>query len=155
MLCHWAVCPQLVFMTCYSLPLFIHFLVTNWRNASYSWQPANFVTERDSFFFSNLAKTPWLKKVIEVTEGRLKFNVISINLLILPCESLNLIGYNLLLVDYLLKVKIVARVIVYVTLFQTSINTHGANGAPILNLMKHNETVLLYTLLDIFFFYAM
>ena len=47
--------------------------------------------------------------------------------------------------------KIVARVIVYVTLFQTWISTHGANGAPPLNLMKHNETVLFYALLDLFF----
>ena len=31
--------------------------------------------------------------------------------------------------------------------------THGANGAPRLNLMKHNETVLFYALLDIFFFF--
>ena len=46
---------------------------------------------------------------------------------------------------------IVARVIVYVTLFQTWISTHGANGAPRLNLMIHNETVLFYALLDIFF----
>ena len=29
--------------------------------------------------------------------------------------------------------------------------THDANDAPRLNLMKHNETVLLYALLDIFF----
>ena len=33
--------------------------------------------------------------------------------------------------------KIVACVIVYVTLFQTWISTHGASGTPRLNLMKH------------------
>ena len=71
---------------------------------------------------------------------------VSINLLVVYRESVNLIGY--ITVHYQL---IVARVIVYVTLFQTWISTHGANGAPRLNLMKHNETVLFYALLDTFF----
>ena len=48
-----------------------------------------------------------------------KILLISINLLVVYCESVNLIGY--ITVDYELMVygKIVARVIVYVTLFQT------------------------------------
>ena len=68
---------------------------------------------------------------------------------------MNLIGY--ITIDYQLIVygKIVACVIVYVTLFQTCFNTHGANGVPRLNLMKDNETVLFYALLEFFFFYAM
>ena len=57
-------------------------------------------------------------------------NGTSINLLVVY-----LIGY--ITVDYQLIVysKIVARVIVYVTLFQTWISTNGANGAPRLNMM--------------------
>ena len=43
------------------------------------------------------------------------------------------------------------NVLVYVTLFETWISAHGASGAPRLNLMKHNETVLFYALLDIYF----
>ena len=48
-----------------------------------------------------------------------KILLISINLLVVYCESMNLIGY--ITVDYELIVygKIVARVIVYITLFQT------------------------------------
>ena len=57
----------------------------------------------------------------------------------------------ILLVDYLLIVysKIVARVIVYPLSKLAWISTHGASR---LNLMKHNETVLFYALLDICFF---
>ena len=59
------------------------------------------------------------------------------------CESMNLIGY--ITVDYLVMVygNIVARVILCVILI--------LHGTPRLNLMKHNETVLFYVLLDIFF----
>ena len=80
-----------------------------------------------------------------------RITMIIINLLVVYRESTNLMA--ILLVDYLLIVygKIVARVIVYVTLFQTRISTHGVNGAPRLNLMKHKETVLFNALLNIFF----
>jgi len=56
---------------------------------------------------------------------------------------MNLIGY--ITVDYLVMAysNIVAHVIVRVILI--------LHGTPRLNLMKHNETVLFYVLLDIFF----
>ena len=74
----------------------------------------------------------------------------SINLLVVYRESVNLIGL-ILLVDYelIVYVKIVARVIVYVTLFETRISTHGANGAPRLNLMKQSFSTRYLT----FFFF--
>ena len=77
----------------------------------------------------------WDSESMRLLESPRSLSEISINLLVVYRESVNLIG--LLLVDYQLIAygKIVARVIVWVTLFQTWISTHGANGAPHLNLM--------------------
>ena len=61
---------------------------------------------------------------------------ISINQLVVYRESVNLIGY-------------ITRRRSADSLRQDS--AHGANGVPRLNLMKHNEIVLFYVLLDIFF----
>ena len=76
----------------------------------------------------------------------------SINLLVVYRESVNLIGYitRRLSADSP-RQDSCSRDCIYVTFFQTWISTHGANGAPRLNLMKHNETVLFYALLDTFF----
>ena len=85
------------------------------------------------------------------TEKEPRIKQISINLLVVHRESVNLIGY--ITVDYKLIAhgKIVAHMIVNMTLFQTWISTHGMNGMLRLNLMKYNETVLFYALLDFFY----
>ena len=51
--------------------------------------------------------------------------------------------------------SLVACVIVYVTLLQTRISTHGANGEPRLNLMKQWNSPFLRVTWHFFFFYAM
>ena len=108
-------------------------------------------------FFSALISGQQLGMLIKGMAMGSRLYVISINLLVVYRESVNLIGYitRRLSADSLRQV--VARVILFplytcTTLFQTWISTHGANNsAPRLNLMNHNETVLFYALLDIFF----
>ena len=104
------------------------------------------IFERDCFFFY-LFSTCF--RALLVIKNDL--TCISINLLVVYRESVNLIGYITVHYQLIAYGKTVARVIVYLTLFQARISTDGANGAPRLNLMKHNETVLFYALLDIFF----